>query len=92
MENTLTAIMSEKEEANAKIDERRHREKEEQMLSLTDIQRKTLEAYERKLTEGKERSRAKKIELKKEVEATLLVEESRIRMDDLTFLDLERRT
>jgi hypothetical protein len=92
MENTLTAIMSEKEEANAKIDERRHREKEEQMLSLTDIQRKTLEAYERKLTEGKESSRAKKIELKKEVEATLLTEESRIRMDDLTFLDLERRT
>jgi TPP-dependent indolepyruvate ferredoxin oxidoreductase alpha subunit len=62
------------------------------MVSNTGILQKTLEVLERKLklAKSKERSMTKKYELKtKEVEATLLAEESQIMMAD--SLDLERR-
>jgi hypothetical protein len=64
------------------------------MQSFTDIQKKTLEIQQRKLdlAEVKERARAKELELKeKEYEATLLAEESKIMMADLSALDLARR-
>jgi hypothetical protein len=64
------------------------------MQSFTDIQRKTLEIQQRKidLAEVKERARTKELELKtKEYEATLLVEESKIMMADLSGLDPTRR-
>jgi hypothetical protein len=41
LENTLNSVFVEKEEASAKRDERGRRDKEEQMQSFTDIQRKT---------------------------------------------------
>jgi hypothetical protein len=94
LENTLKSVFADKEEASAKRGERRHRDKEEQMQSFSDIQRKTLEVQQRKLdlAEVKERARAKKLELKaKECEATLLAEESKIMMVDLSALDLARR-
>jgi hypothetical protein len=62
------------------------------MVSNTEILHKTLEILERKLklVKSKERSMAKKYELKaKEVKATLLAEESQIMMVD--SLDPERR-
>jgi Tfp pilus assembly protein PilV len=64
------------------------------MLSFTDIQRKTLEVQQRKLdlAEVKEKARAKELELRaKECEATLLAEESKIMMADLSTLDPIRR-
>jgi hypothetical protein len=92
--NTLKSVFADKEEASAKRDEHRHRDKEEHMQSFTDIQKKTLEIQQRKLdlAEVKERARAKELELKeKEYEATLLAEESKIMMADLSALDLARR-
>jgi hypothetical protein len=88
--NTLKLVFSYKEEASAKRDEQRHRDKEEHMQSFTDI-----EVQQRKLdlVEVKERERAKELELKaKECKATLLAEESKIMMADLSVLDLARRT
>jgi hypothetical protein len=63
------------------------------MQSFTDIQRRTLEIQQRKLdlAEVKERARAKELELKAEYEATLLAEESKIMMADLSALDPARR-
>jgi hypothetical protein len=87
-------VFIEKEEASAKRDKRRCRDKKEQMQSFSNIQRKALEVQQRKLklTEGKERTRAKEMELKeKELEARLLYEKSRIMMADLTSLYPERR-
>jgi arginine utilization protein RocB len=92
--NTLKSVFVDKEESSAKRDEQRHRDKEEHMQSFTDIQRKTLEVQQRKLdlAEVKERARAKELELKvKECEATLLAEESKIMMVDLSVLDPARR-
>jgi hypothetical protein len=93
MENTLGTVFAEKEEASAKRDERRCRDKEEQMQCFTDIQRKTLEVQKGiEFAEVKERVRAKKLELKiKEFEFTLLAEESKIMMAELTKLNSERR-
>jgi hypothetical protein len=62
--------------------------------SFADIQRKTLEVQQRKLdlVQVKERARAKELELKsKECEVTLLAEESKIMMADLSALDPARR-
>jgi hypothetical protein len=92
--NALKSVFVDKEESSAKRDEQRHRDKEEHMKSFTDIQRKTLEVQQRKLdlAEVKERARAKELELKvKECEATLLAEESKIMMVDLSVLDPARR-
>jgi hypothetical protein len=50
MENTLRTVFIEKVEAKAKRDERRCQEKEEQMKSFTDIQRRTLEVQEKNLS------------------------------------------
>jgi hypothetical protein len=63
MENKLSMVLAEKEEASAKRYQRRFREKEEQILIFVDIERKALEVQERKLelVEGKERSIAKEI-------------------------------
>jgi hypothetical protein len=47
MENILRTVFVEKEEASAKRDEKRRREKEEQMQSFNGIQRKTLEVQKR---------------------------------------------
>jgi hypothetical protein len=94
LENTLKSVFADKEEASAKRDERRRQDKEEQILSFTDIQRKTLEVQQRKLdlAEIKEKTRAKGLELKaKECEATLLAEESKTMMADLSALDPTRR-
>jgi hypothetical protein len=66
-------------------DEQRRRDKEEQIQSFTDIQRKTLEVQQRKLdlAEVKEKVRAKELELRaKECKATLLADESKIMMAD----------
>jgi hypothetical protein len=92
--NTLKSVFADKEEASAKRDEQRRRDKEEHMQSFADIQRRTLKIQQRKLdlAEVKERARAKKLELKaKEYEATLLAEESKIMMADLSALDPARR-
>jgi hypothetical protein len=92
--NTLKSVFADKEEASAKRDERRRRDKEEHMQCFTDIQRKILEVQQRKLdlADMKERARAKELELKaKECEATLLAEESKIMMADLSTLDPARR-
>jgi hypothetical protein len=64
--NTLKLIFADEEEASAKRDEQRRRDKEEHMQSFTDIQRRTLEIQQRKLdlAEVKERARAKELELK----------------------------
>jgi hypothetical protein len=43
----LRTVFTEKEEASAKRDKRRCREKEEQMKSFADIQNKTLEVYKK---------------------------------------------
>jgi hypothetical protein len=91
--NTLKSVFADKEEASAKRDEQRHRDIEEHMQSF-DIQRKTLEIQQRKLdlAKVKERARAKELELKaKKYEATLLAEESKIMMADLSALDPARR-
>jgi hypothetical protein len=91
--NTSKSVFVDKEEASAKRDEQRRRDKEEHMQSFVDIQRKTLEVQQRKLdlAEVKERARAKELELKaKECEATLLAEESKIMMADLSALDPAR--
>jgi hypothetical protein len=75
LENTLKLIFTDKEEASAKRDEQRRRDKEEQMQSFTDIQRKTFEVQQRKLdiAEVKEWTMAKELELKeKECEAYCL--------------------
>jgi hypothetical protein len=93
LENTLKSVFADKEEACAKRDEQRRRDKEEHMQSFANIQR-TLEIQQRKLdlAEVKERARAKKLELKaNEYEATLLAEESKIMMADLSALDPARR-
>jgi hypothetical protein len=87
-------VFADKEEASAKRDERRRQDKEEQMQSFTSIERKTLEVQQRKLdlAEVKERTRAKELELKaKECEATLLAEESKIIMANLSVLDPTKR-
>jgi hypothetical protein len=79
----LKSVFADKEEANAKTNERRHRDKEEQIQSFADIQRKTREVQQRKLdlAEVKEWARANELELKtKEYVATLPVEESKILM------------
>jgi hypothetical protein len=92
--NTLKSVFADKEETSAKRDEQRRRDKEEHMQSFADIQRRTLEIQQRKLdlVEVKERARAKEPELKaKEYEATLLAEESKIMMPDLSALDPARR-
>jgi hypothetical protein len=92
--NTLKSVFADKEEASAKRDEQRRRDKEEHMQSFADIQRKTLKIQQRKLNlaEVKERARAKELELKaNEYEATLLAEESKIMMTDLSALDPARR-
>jgi hypothetical protein len=94
VENTLKSVFADKEEASAKRDERRRRDKEEQMLGFTDIHRKTLEVQQRKLelAEVKEKARAKELELKaKECEAILLADESKIMMADLIALNQTRR-
>jgi hypothetical protein len=94
LENTLKSVFTDKEEASAKRDEQRHWDKQEQMQSFADIQRKTLEVQERKLdlAEVKERARAKELEMKaKDCEATLLDEEIKLMMDDLSSLDLAKR-
>jgi hypothetical protein len=75
LENTLKLVFTDKEEASAKRDEQRRRDKEEQMQSFTDIQRKTFEVQQRKLdiAEVKEWTMAKELELKeKECEAYCL--------------------
>jgi hypothetical protein len=85
----LKSIFADKEEASAKRDEQRRRDKEEHMQ-----RRKTLEVQQWKLdlAEVKERARAKELELKpKECEATLLTEESKFMMADLSVLDPTRR-
>jgi hypothetical protein len=90
----LKSVFADKEEASAKRDQRRHQDNEEQMQSFPNIQRKSLEGQLRKidLAEVKERAIAKETELKtKKCEATLLAEESKIMMADLSFLDPERR-
>jgi hypothetical protein len=92
--NTLKSVFADKEEASAKRDEQRRREKEKHMQSFSDIERKTFEVQQRKLdlAEVKERARGNKLELKaKECEATLLAEESKIMMADLSALDPARR-
>jgi hypothetical protein len=64
------------------------------MQSFANIQRRTLEFQQRKLdlAEVKKRARAKELELKaKEYEATLLAEESKIMMTNLSALDPARR-
>jgi hypothetical protein len=89
LENTLKLVFADREDASAKRDERRRRDKEKQIQSFVDVQRKTLEEQQMKLdlVEVKERARAKELELKaKECEATLLAEESKIMMDDLSAL------
>jgi hypothetical protein len=91
--NTLKSVFADKEEASAKRDEQRRRDKEEHMQSFANIQRRILEFQQRKLdlAEVKERARAKELELKaKEYEATLLAEESKIMMTDLSALDPAR--
>jgi hypothetical protein len=90
----LKSVFTDKEEASAKRDEQRRRDKEKHIQSFADIQRKTLEVQEKKLdlAEVKERARAKELELKaKECEATLLTEESKIMIADLSALDPTRR-
>jgi hypothetical protein len=80
--------------ASAKRDEERRRDKEEHIQSFPGIQSRTLEIQQRKLdlAEVKERARSKELELKaKEYEATLLAEESKIMMADLSALDPARR-
>jgi hypothetical protein len=65
------------------------------MQNFTDIQRKTVEVQQRKLdlAEVKERARAKGLELKaKECEATLLADESKIMMANMSALDLTIKT
>jgi hypothetical protein len=92
--NTLKSVFADKEEASAKRDKQRRRDKEEHIQSFADIQRKTLEVQQRKLdlVEVKESARSKELELKaKEREAILLVEESNIMMADLSALDPARR-
>jgi hypothetical protein len=94
LRNTSKSVLDDKEEKSAKRDERIRRDKEEHMQSFADIQTKTLEVQERKLdlAEVKERARDKELELKaKECEATLLAEESKIMMTDLSALDPARR-
>jgi hypothetical protein len=89
LENTFKLVFADREEASAKRDGQRRRDKEKQIQSFADVQRKTLEEQQRKLdlVEVKERARAKELELKaKECEATLLAEESKIMMDDLSAL------
>jgi hypothetical protein len=49
LENSLKSVLADKEEASAKRDEWRHRDKEEKMQSFTDIERNTLEVQQRKL-------------------------------------------
>jgi hypothetical protein len=90
----LKSVFADKEEASAKRDGQRCRDKEEHIQSFADKQRKTLEIQQRKLdlAEVKEKARAKKLELKaKEYDAILLAEESKIMMADLSALDLARR-
>jgi hypothetical protein len=90
----LKSVFADNEEASAKRDEQRRRDKEEHKQSFADIQRKTLEIQQRKLdlAEVKERARANELELKaKEYEATLLAEESKIMMADFSALDPARR-
>jgi hypothetical protein len=92
--NTLKSVFADKEEASAKRDEQRRWDKEEHIQSFTDIQRKTLEVQQRKLdlAEAKEKERAKELELKtKKCEATLLADESKIMVADLSALDPARR-
>jgi hypothetical protein len=87
LESTLKVVM-------AKREDNRLREKEEQMIKFIEIERKSLEVQERKLQveEINARSRAKEIEVKeKEVEATLLAEENRIMMSDLSLMNSETR-
>jgi hypothetical protein len=86
----LKSVFADKKEASAKGDERRHWDKEEHMQCFTDIEKKTLEVQQMKLdlAEVKERARGKELELKaKECEATLLAEESKIMMADLSVLE-----
>jgi hypothetical protein len=90
----LKSVFVDKEEASAKRDEQRRRDKEDHMQSFIDTQRKTLEVQQRKIdfSEVKERARAKELELKaKECEVTLFAEESKIMMADLSALDSARR-
>jgi hypothetical protein len=47
--NTLKSVFADKEEASAKRDEQRRRDKEKHMQSFADIQRRTLEIQQRKL-------------------------------------------
>jgi hypothetical protein len=92
--NTLRSVFADKEEASAKRDEQRRRNKKEHMQSFADIQSKPLEVQQRKLdlAEVKERESAKELELKaKECNSTLLAEESKIMMADLSVLDPARR-
>jgi arginine utilization protein RocB len=92
--NTCKSVFVDKEEASAKRDEERRRDKEEHIQSFAGIQSRTLEIQQRKLdlAEVKERARSKELELKaKEYEATLLAEESKIMMADLSALDPARR-
>jgi hypothetical protein len=89
----LKSVFADKKEASAKRDEQRRRDNEKHMQSFVDIQRRTLEIQQKKLdlAEVKERARAKELELKtKEYEATLLAEESKIIMADLSALDPAR--
>jgi hypothetical protein len=64
--NTLKSVFADKEEASAKRDEQRRRDKEEHMQSFADIQRKTLEVQQRKLdlVEVNEMARAKETQSK----------------------------
>jgi hypothetical protein len=94
LESTLKVVMAKREEAYAKREDNRLREKEEQMINFIEIERKSLEVQERKLQveEINARSRAKEIEVKEqEVEATLLAEENRIMMSDLSLMNSETR-
>jgi hypothetical protein len=57
LENTLNSLFADKEEACAKRDEQRRRDKEEQMQIFADVQRKTLEVQQQKLDLAKVKER-----------------------------------
>ena len=81
LHETLESLMDEKEEANAKRDEKRRMEKEATSAIFIDLQKRVLEVEE---------SKARSIAI--EAEAKLLAEESRILMADLTIMDPANRT
>jgi hypothetical protein len=91
--NTLNVVMDEKDEAYAKREEKRRREKEEQMLNFVDII-KTLR-YKKQNINFKRSipvQEPKKLRSKKKlVKATLLVDENRLMIANLATMETETR-